>query len=74
VTNPDSSYPGVFGATSVPGTPVDATFRPLDGPIDDALVASVYVVPFIGPDACVVLGFTNGDRSVRRAGPSNPVS
>jgi 8-oxo-dGTP diphosphatase len=65
VTNLDrSSYPGVFGVTSVPGTPVDATFRLLDGPVDDALVASVYVVPFIGPDACVMLGFANGDWSV----------
>jgi 8-oxo-dGTP diphosphatase len=54
------AYTGVFGVTEVPGIPVDATFRLLDGGVDDRLIASVYVVPFIGPEACVVVGFGDG--------------
>jgi 8-oxo-dGTP diphosphatase len=55
-----AAYPGVFGVTGLPGLPVDATFRLLDGTVEDRMIASVYVVPFVGPDACVVLGFDDG--------------
>jgi 8-oxo-dGTP diphosphatase len=59
-----AAYPGVFGVTGLPGLPVAVTFRLLDGTVEDAMVASVYVVPFVGPDACVVLGFDDGSWSL----------
>jgi 8-oxo-dGTP diphosphatase len=55
-----AAYLGVFGVTELPGLPVDATFRLLDGTVEDRMIASVYMVPFVGPDACVVVGFDDG--------------
>jgi 8-oxo-dGTP diphosphatase len=58
------AYPGVFGVMAVPGAPVDARFRLVDGGVDGDLVASAYVVPFLDSATCVVLGFGNGDWSL----------
>jgi len=49
-------YPTLFGTTEVTWAPIDVRFLLLTGEIDPALVARIYVVPFIG-DACVVVGF-----------------
>jgi hypothetical protein len=40
----------LFGTRELPGGPVDATLTLLDRAVDERLVASVYVVPFVGED------------------------
>jgi len=49
-------YPTLFGTTEVSWGPIDVRFSLLTGEIEPALVARIYIVPFIG-DACVVVGF-----------------
>jgi len=56
----ERDYPVLFGTTQADWAPIDLRFVLLTGPADDRLVARVYVVPFVG-DACVLVGFDNGD-------------
>jgi 8-oxo-dGTP diphosphatase len=50
------AYPTLAGTTQADWAPIDLRFVLLTGPVDERLVARVYVVPFVG-DACVVVGF-----------------
>jgi 8-oxo-dGTP diphosphatase len=54
------AYPVLAGTTRADWAPIDLRFMLLTGPVDERLVARVYVVPFIG-DACVVVGFDGAD-------------
>jgi 8-oxo-dGTP pyrophosphatase MutT (NUDIX family) len=54
------AYPVLAGTTRARLAPIDLRFMLLSGPVDERLVARVYVVPFVG-DACVVVGFDTGD-------------
>jgi 8-oxo-dGTP diphosphatase len=53
-------YPALFGTTRATWAPIDLRFELLTGAVDHSRLARAYVVPFVG-DACVVVGFQNGD-------------
>jgi 8-oxo-dGTP diphosphatase len=53
------AYPTLVGTTRAHWAPIDLRFMLLTGPVDERLVARVYVVPFIN-HACVVVGFEAG--------------
>jgi 8-oxo-dGTP diphosphatase len=56
----EDEFPVLFGTKELPGAPVDAAFRLLDRAFDERLVASVYIVPFVGED-CLMARFDTGD-------------
>jgi ADP-ribose pyrophosphatase YjhB (NUDIX family) len=57
-------FPALFEVTQVPGLPIDATFVLLDDGFDERLVHSVYVVPFLASNECIVVGFDTGEWSL----------
>jgi 8-oxo-dGTP diphosphatase len=55
-------YPALFGRTEMSWAAIETRFELLSGELDVALLARVYVVPFVGDD-CVVVGFgTDGSQ------------
>jgi 8-oxo-dGTP pyrophosphatase MutT (NUDIX family) len=57
----ERDFPVLFATSRLPGAPVDATFALLDRPdVDERLVASAYVVAFVGRD-CLMAQMDGGD-------------
>jgi 8-oxo-dGTP diphosphatase len=62
----EGEFPALFGMTELGYAPIDARFVLLDGGrgFDERLVAHINVIPFVGDQDCIVVGFDTGDWTV----------